>query len=95
MITCLDLVVGCVQTPYKEDTLRQCYDFLRQHKNLCKRKEIGFYIDNMLYCTLIDFVDDEYGFTCAFRIYDGSVNFIGIFNQKGYNDDKRDNIRIF
>lgn len=79
MITCLGLVVGCVQTAFKKDTLQQCYDFLEQHKNLCDCEKVGFYIDGTLYCTLIDFVDDKHGFMCVFRDYNGSVNFVGNF----------------
>lgn len=78
MITCLNLIVGSVQTPYKKDVLQQCYDFLALHKNLCKRNT-AFYIDGVLYCSLADFVDDEHGFACAFRDYEGDINFVGVF----------------
>lgn len=76
MITCLGLVVDIVKTPYKEDVLRQCYEFLKTHKNLCK---IGtdFIIDDVCYATVVDYVDDEYGFAVCFC--DNNINkyFIG------------------
>ena len=76
MITCLGLVVDIIKTPYKEDVLRQCYEFLKTHKNLCRRG-VGFIINNVCYATIIDFVDDEYGFAVCFRDTDLDNHFIG------------------
>lgn len=71
MITCLGLMAGVVTSASKQETLNKCATFLSTHKNLLN-VGVNFEIDNVVYATVIDFVEDEYDFAVMFCLYDGS-----------------------
>ena len=69
MITCLGLVVGVVESPVRQDVLKQCVEFLSNHMYLLG-KNVEFLIDGKVYATVIDHCTTG-GFGALFEMYDG------------------------
>ena len=74
MITCMGLVVGAVDSPYKDDVLRQCTEFLSNHLNLLSNYP-EFIIDGLAYATVVDWCTTD-GFGVAFKMYDGFTSYM-------------------
>lgn len=72
MITCMGLVVGAVDSPYRDDVLRQCTEFLSKRRHLldCFPE---FVIDGQVYATVDDWCTTN-GFGVLFKMYDGFIS---------------------
>lgn len=73
MITCLGLLVGVVDSPYRKDILTQCTKFMDTHEYLLELQQVPFEINGTIYATVIDTHMYKNGeFTVLFEMYDGS-----------------------
>ena len=70
MITCMGLVVGCVESPYPQDLLNQCAKWLKKYKHLLDLYP-SFIVEGLEYFRVIDTHVENNEIFILCKMYDG------------------------
>ena len=70
MITCMGLMVGCVESAYQQDLLNQCARWLKNYKHLLN-PGLEFIVEGMTFFTVIDSHIENGEVFILCKMYDG------------------------